>query len=99
MDILEAFPIFLYALGSVLLVVLIILGVKLIGTVEKINTILDDSYNKMKSLDGFFNVIDTITDTLSSVNDKLVGTVSSIVGRLFYKNKKKSKKKENDLDE
>jgi len=92
MDIMQAFPIVLYTLGAVLLVVLIILGVKLINTIDKVNNLLDDSYKKIQSLNGLFNVIDTITDTLSSVNDKLVGTVSSIIEKLFKK--KKNKKKE-----
>jgi len=92
MDIMQAFPIVLYTLGAVLLVVLIILGVKLINTIDKVNNLLDDSYKKIQSLNGLFDVIDTITDTLSSVNDKLVGTVSSIIEKLFKK--KKNKKKE-----
>ena len=92
MDIMQAFPIILYTLGAVLIIVLIILGIKLINTVDKVNNLLDDSYKKIQSLNGLFDVIDTITDTLSSVNDKLVGTVSSIIKKLFKK--KKSKKKE-----
>ena len=97
MDVLEFLPILLYLLGIALLVILIILGIKLIHTVDKTNDILDDAYNKSKSLDGVFDTIDHVTDALSSVSDTIVGALTSVVGKVFKK--KKSKKKEIDLDE
>lgn len=90
----EFFPIILYILGAVLLVILIILGIKLIHTVDKTNMILDDAYNKTKSLNGIFAAIDSVTDTLSAVSDSLVGVVSSIVSKMIPKRKKKEKKEE-----
>lgn len=93
-ELLDFFPIILYLLGTVLLVVLIILGVKLIYTVNKTNEILDDAYNKTKSLNGLFNAIDSITDTLSSVSDSIVSNITGIIGKVFRK-----KKKEIDEDE
>jgi len=99
MDILEFFPIVLFTLGSILLIVLIILGIKLINTIDKTNRLLDDSYKKMQTLNSFFDVIDHVTDALSSVSDSVVNAVSSVIGKLFYRGKKKNKKEENDLDE
>ena len=92
-ELLKYFPLVLYILGSVLLITLIVLCVKLIHTVDKTNKILDDAYNKTKSLNGIFDAIDSITDTLSSISDTMVGAVTSAIGRLFYK-KKKAKEKE-----
>lgn len=97
MDIVEFLPILLYLLGIALLIILIILGVKLIHTIDKTNDILDDAYNKSKSLDGVFDAIDHVTDTLSTVSDTIVGVLTSAVGRMF--NRKKGKKKEIDEDE
>lgn len=97
MDVVEFLPILLYLLGIALLIILIILGIKLIHTVDKTNDILDDAYNKSKSLDGVFNAIDNVTDTLSTVSDTIVGALSSFVGRVF--SRKKSKKKESIEDE
>lgn len=94
--VLEFFPIVLYLLGSVLLIVLIVLGIKLIYTVNKTNQILDDAYNKTKSLNGFFNAIDSITDTLSNLSDSIVSNITGIIGKVFQK---KKKKKEIDEDE
>ena len=93
-EILEYFPIILYLLGSVLLIVLIILGVKLIYTVNKTNEILDDAYNKTKSLNGFFNAIDSLTDTLSNFSDSIVSNITGIIGKVFNK-----RKKEKEIDE
>ena len=58
MSVAEFLPIVLYILGSILLVVLIILGVKLIITMNKIENVVDDINTKVKTLDGFFSVID-----------------------------------------
>ncbi len=95
----EFFPIVLYILGAILLVILIILGIKLIHTVDKTNMILDDAYNKTKSLNGIFAAIDSVTDTLSAVSDSLVGVVSSIVSKMIPKRKRKGKIEEFEEDE
>ena len=52
MEATELLLILLYVLGSILLVVLIILGIKLINTMNKINVVVDDINKKVKSLDG-----------------------------------------------
>ena len=94
---LEVLPVILYILGIVLLVVLIILGIKLIRTVNRTNKVLDDVYEKTKSLNGLFHTIDTITDALAGVSDTVVGALSGLFGKIFKKNK--LKEKEDDIDE
>ena len=81
----EFLPIILYVLGSILLVVLIILGVKLINTMNKIDSIVNDINGKMKSLNGFFSVIDFTTDKLAMLSDRVVETISSFIRRLFVR--------------
>ena len=68
-------------------------------TKESINKILDDAYNKTKSLNGIFDAIDSITDTLSSISDSMVGVVTSAIGRLFTRKRKSSDIEEEDCDE
>lgn len=94
-------PVVLYILAIVLLVVLIILGVKLIDTIDRANVVLEDIEKKTKSLNGFFNVIDVLTDTLSYFSDNVVNGIVSGITKIFSgsKSKKMKKKKENDLDE
>ncbi|MBP3765964.1 MAG: hypothetical protein J6G98_02135 [Bacilli bacterium] len=88
-DITDLCFVILCVLGSILLIVLIILGIKMIKTVNKVNNVVTDIDTKQKKLDGVFDIIDTATDTLSIVSDKVVGTVASTLTALFTKRKKK----------
>lgn len=99
MDILnEVFPIILYFLGAVLLVVIIILITKLISTVDKVNILLDDIEGKSQSLNGLFDAIGKVGDTLSVANNKVTGFVAGIASKLF-KQKRKRKKDIEEEDE
>lgn len=81
-------PMILYILGSILLVVLIILGIKMIGTMNKIDEIANDISTKLKSLNGFFSVIDFTTDKLATITDKVVDGVTALINRMFRRKKK-----------
>jgi len=95
----DVFPLILYFLGGLLLVVLIILVTKLIETVEKTNILLDDIEAKSQSLNGLFSAIDSVGDTISSVNMKMVRMVTGLVEKLFRKRKKKNKKIEEENED
>lgn len=84
----------LYILGSILLVSLIVLVVKLISTVNRVNTVLDDVENKVTKLNNLFNIVDTITDSLATVSDKLVDCISNILRKVFIR-KRKGEEEEN----
>ena len=90
----EILSIILYALGSILLIVLIILGIKLIITMNKIEKITDDINSKLKSLNGFFSIIGFTTDKLATITDKFVDGVKSLIRRLFNKKKEEEYKDE-----
>ena len=79
----DVLTIILYVLGSILLVVLIVLGIKLIITMNKIENVVDDINNKVKTLNGFFSIIDMTTDKLALLSDKFVDTVTSLIKRIF----------------
>ncbi len=83
----EVLSIILYILGSILLIVLIILGIKMIITMNKIGEITDDINTKLKSLNGFFSVIDFTTDKLATITDKFVEGVTSLIRKIFKKKK------------
>ena len=91
----DILPLVLYFLGAVLLFVLIVLVVKLISTVEKTNTLLDDLQEKSKSLNGLFDAIESVGDTISSVNMQIVTGLAGFLGKIFKK-RKKVKEKENE---
>lgn len=78
----------LYVLGSILLVTLIILVVKLISTVNKVNSVLDDAESKLTKLNNLFDVVDTITDSLATISDKIVDGISNGLKKIFSKKRK-----------
>ena len=79
----------LYILGSILLIVLIVLGIKLIITMNKIENVVDDINGKVRSLNGIFSVIDMTTDKLALLSDKTISFISDIIKKLFIKRKEK----------
>ena len=81
----DVLPIVLYILGSILLIVLIVLGIKLIITMNKIEKVVDDISSKVKSLNGLFSMIDYTTDKLALISDRVVDVVSSIIKRIFVR--------------
>ena len=101
MDVLnEIFPIILYFLGAVLLIVVIILVTRLISTVDKVNVLLDDVEDKSQKLNGLFDAIEKVGDTLSSANNKVTGFFAGLASKLFKEKKKaKKSKKEEEIDE
>ncbi len=88
-NMMEVLPVILYLLGSILLVVLIILGIKLIITMNKIENVVDDINGKVKSLNGFFSAIDYTTDKLALISDRFVDTVTSIIKKIFVRKEKR----------
>lgn len=77
----------LLVLVSVLVVFLIVISIKLLYTVDKINVILDDAYKKLKSVNGVFTAIDTVTDSITLISETVVGKVLMMVEKIFKKKK------------
>ncbi len=78
-------------LCAVLLVVLIILVIKCMNTTDKVNMVLDDAYKKLKSVDGVFTAIDTVSDAVTSVGESIVGKALSVIDRVFKKEDKEER--------
>lgn len=81
-------------LSSILLVVLIILGIKLIGTVSKFDRVAGEFETRIKKIDNLFGIVDTFTDSMALVSDKIVDGVVFGIKKIFGK-----KRKEDDIDE
>lgn len=80
--------ILLYVLGAVLMVCLIVLIIKTIYTVNRINFLLDNIERKMKTVDQIFNVIDRFADSFSLATDKITNGIVNFASKLFNKKKK-----------
>ena len=94
----EFLQILLYVLGSILLLSLIILIVKLIMSIDRVNAILDDIEDKMKTVDEVFAVVDKITDSVSLMSDRIVDGLASIISKVFT-SKSKTKKIKEEMEE
>ena len=67
------------------IIILIILVVKLIVTMNKIEDVVDDISNKVKSLNGLFSMIDYTTDKLALFSDKFTNIVASLIKKIFVR--------------
>lgn len=84
----DILPIIIYVLLIILLIVAIIIGIKLIGTIGKVDVLLDDVTTKVKTLDRLFNLVDYASDKVSLITDTVVGFVTNNLKKLFGSNKK-----------
>lgn len=94
-DINSFFTMIIFILGSILLIVLIVLGIKLINTIGKLDRVLDEVDVRLKSFEKMFGVVDVVTDSMALVSDKVVDGIMFAIKKLFNKNKGK----EDDSDE
>ncbi len=82
-------PVLVYSLLSVLIVVLIVLGIRLLETVNRVNKLLDDVEKKMDSMNGLFNVMDFVTTKATVLTDTIASTIMGAVSNLVKKRKQK----------
>lgn len=82
-------PVLMYSLLSVLIVVLIVLGIRLLETVNRVNKLLDDVEKKMDSMNGLFNVMDFVITKATVLTDTIASTIMGAVSNLVKKRKQK----------
>ena len=82
-------PVLLYIAGFILLIVLIILGIRLIQVLNKVDIIVDNVEEKVNSLNTAFNVVDRVSDTLATVGESVITTIVGGISRIFNKRMKK----------
>ena len=91
-------PVVIYFLLIALLVIGIILGIKLIKTMDKVDKIVDDVNDKIESLDSMFNIIDFASEKIATISDKVIDVVGSLISKLWFKKSKKSIEEEEDYE-
>lgn len=88
---LEVLQIIIYFLLIIILVVGIILGIKSIKTMNKVEKVVDDVNNKVQTLNGFFNIVDFTTDKIVLLTDRIVDLISIGLTKIFKKKKNEEK--------
>lgn len=93
MEFLDIFlPTMLYMVAIALLIVLIIVGIKLINILDKVDRLVDNIENKVNSFNGALAVINKTADGIASIGDSVINGVSlgvTKLSNLFHKKKKK----------
>ncbi len=89
----EFLGVILDSLLIVLVIILIVLSLKALDTLNKVDAILDNTKKKLESLDGVFNLVDTVSDKLTLVTDTVIGSIVSFITSIF------NKKGKGDIDE
>ena len=80
-------PIIIYILLIVILSVGIVLVVKAIQTMNKVDKIVTGIGDKVESLNGFFHIIDFATDRFTGLTDRVVDMISGLFTKVLHKNK------------
>jgi uncharacterized protein YoxC len=92
---LDFLPIIIYILLIIILVIGIILGVKTIITLNKVERVVDSVNDKVETLNGLFHIVDYTTDKIALATDKVVDGITGFVSKMLF-SKKKNKKEESD---
>ena len=86
MDFVNVFlPMTLYICGIILLIVLIVLGIKFIGVLDKVDRVVDNIEDKANSLNTAFSLINKTTDSIVGIGNTVVGAVNGLVSRFTRK--------------
>ncbi len=91
MTLLEVLPIIIYFLVIILIIISMALGIKLIITLKKVDSIIDDINSKIQSFNGVFDVIDVVTDKIASLSDAFVSFIINIFSKIVNRKKKEEK--------
>ncbi len=85
----EFFAVIFYVLGAILLVTLIILVLRLMNTLDKVDHVIDDVSDKSRKLDGVFSLVDKTADAINTMSDTVTQFIVSGIHNLLNRKKKK----------
>ncbi len=95
----EILTIIIYVLLIILIIVAIAIGIKLYVTLSKVNALVDDVTQKVKSLDRVFEIVDVVNDKVAMIGETAVSLLSGAVKKLFKNRKKYKYESEEEEDE
>lgn len=91
---LKFLPLVIYMLLIALLLIGIILGIKTIITMNKVEKVVDNVNDKVESLNSIFSIIDFTTDKIAGFTDKVVELASNLFSKIWFRKKEKEIKHE-----
>lgn len=94
MTLVEVLPIIVYFLLIILLIIGIILGIKLIITIDSVNYLISDVTKKVKSLDNIFNIFDMFSNKVGFLTDSIANFIKGIVNKVVSLKKRKEEEED-----
>ncbi len=73
----------------VLAIVLIVFIIKMLYTMQKVDIILEDVSKKLNSVNGLFEAVDKVSESISNFGNTLAGKLALISSKLFGRFRKK----------
>ena len=64
------------------------------NNLDKVEKVVDNVNDKVRALDGLFHIIDTTTDRVVLITDKVIEGITSLIANLFITKKSKAPKKD-----
>jgi len=87
MNVTDFLTILLYIFGCILLVSLTVLTIRLLGTLKKVDELLDDVSTKSEKLDGVFNIVDKSSGVINTITENVSGGISNAINHIIRKKK------------
>ena len=75
----------LYIAAIVLIIIFIIVGIKLIGILDKTDKVIDDLSEKVHSFDNAVNVLSKTADGFANISNSFMFGVSNALSKIFKK--------------
>lgn len=82
-------PIIVYILLIVLLFILIVLGIKTLNIMNKVEVIVDNITEKIEAITPIFNMLDFAADRFSAITTSAVDGFTRFIGKLINRKGKK----------
>ncbi len=89
-------PIVVYVLLIALIIVGIILGIKIIITIDKVTRLVDDVNEKFQKISPLLNTVGMISDKMSDIVGTVFNAIQNVFMRLFLSNRKKEESEDNE---
>lgn len=90
----DALIIVVYVALIVFIISLIVLAIKLIGTLNRADRLIENITRKAESLDGVFDMIDYTSSKFGALGETIVGFLTGFVKKIFNKRSKKEREEE-----
>ena len=84
----EVLPILINIALFVLLIILIIVGIRFMGLIDRMNRIADNVETKLNSVNQAVDVLSRTVNGIAGITDSIVSGVTTAIMKIFHKNKK-----------